>query len=538
MADNDTSPQQNTEAVKPEEEQNKQDEKKTEEDPNTEVDIKARLLSFKGGNAIVGSGTITEIHYHFDSESQLKSLREDRDFINLSYHEPPPPDAPLREHVKHWFEDELKTDDDKFYAITLSMFDELKYPDFKNIYEVILKAMDVEDTKADKEEKTPRSRFKPVDERIALVRAELKPSEDSLEKILTFQDKLYAATLFELLRQRYPDLLLDLLPVLKQIVEKYRYWDIRSRAAIAVAGISEIGFHQVRTRVLEPWASSSRDYVRASVGYPLAWLAKEEVSRPAVEGLLDNWTNEDWEGLGEAWRYRWSAASTYKQIGALDIAGATWPMDWACQGLTKLAGFNDIRIADAVIHSLVVLSLQGRLERVLLTIKSWIEGGSAGDKDNIVPQTRCIVGILAFMFLSEIHIELATEEKEKAQEAGVDVGNLFELVCQSENEKAKYWQLMVSIGVRSFEYKFGNRSLAHDFFDLIERWTQYAADEPVLQNTVRNLLVEVFIQARLPLRREHILNRLVKWQKHSKDRHLKEMAISTREKINDRGYGR
>jgi hypothetical protein len=443
----------------------------------------------------------------------------------------------LWKHVETWFECELIEDHQKYYAVTLSMFNGLKYPDFKHVYELILQAMQVDDEKVkEKEEERRRSRFAEREgSLIKLVRAQLRPSEDGLENFLVFEDEQYAGTLLELLRRWYPSLLLDLLPSLKQIVESYRYWDIRSRAARAVAEISKISFHQVRTRALEPWASSRDDYVRASVGYPLAGLAEDEATRSGVEKLLDDWTNEEWtKGHGEVWRYRWAAASTYKQIGALEIDGATWPMDWACQGLTKLAGFNDIRIADAVIHSLVVISLQGQLERVLLTIKTWIEAGSAGDKDNLVPQTRCIVGILAFMVLSEIHIELATEEKEKAQEAGVAVGNLFELVCQSENERTKYWQLMVSIGVRSFEYKFGNRSLAQDFFDLIERWTQYAADEPVLQNIVRNLLVDVFLQVRLPLRRDHILNRLTRWQKHSKDRHLKEMARSAKEKIKER----
>jgi hypothetical protein len=448
----------------------------------------------------------------------------------------PSPDDPLWKHVEHWFENELVTEHQKFYAVTLSMFNGLKYPDFKHIYELILQVMEVDDAKGEEEEEKPRSHFRRRDDKlIKLVKAKLYPSEDGMEHYLAFEERQYATTLLDLMRRWYPSLLLDLLPALKQIVEQYSYWDIRSRAALTVAEIGKIGFQQVRVRVLEPWASNlHRSYIRASVGYPLARLSEDETTRAAVENLLDDWSDENWNRRGETWTYRWAAASTYKQIGALEIDEGTWPMDWAHQGLTKLAGFNDRRIADAVIHSLVVLSLQGQLERVLLTIKAWIEGGSAGDKDNAIPRTRCIVGIWAFLVLSEIHIELATEEKDEAQEADVDIGNLFELVCQSESEKSEYWELMVAVGLRSFEYKFGSRSLSNDFLDLIGRWTKYAADEPILQNVVRNLLVDVFFQVHLPLRRDHILNRLTRWQKYSKNRHLKEMASSAKEKIKEK----
>ena len=137
----------------------------------------------------------------------------------------------------------MTTEPQKFYAITLSMFDGLKYPDFKNVYELILQAMEIKDTEAKKGKKKPRSRFgKREDELMELVKAELKPSEDKLENILTFRDEKYATTLFDVLRRWYPSVLLDLLPVLKQIVERYRYWEIRSRAARAVAEISKIGF--------------------------------------------------------------------------------------------------------------------------------------------------------------------------------------------------------------------------------------------------------------------------------------------------------
>jgi hypothetical protein len=487
------------------------------------VDIQTDLSHLSGTVANI-AGRDINIRIKVDKAEQvhevLQALKEEASTRRIP--PPPPPDAPLQKQVDHWFANELETDRQKFFALALSIFNGLKYPDFKDIYELVLHVMGVDEA----EEEKPPSRFATADdELISQAKAEISPSGDGLEEVLKFKDEQYVGATFSLMRRRYRNVLLDLLPALKQVVERYRYWEVRYRAALAVAEIGKMGFHRVRSQVLQPWAGDPRAYVRASAGYPLVRLAEDETSRSAVEGLLADWTDERWSGPGETWRYRWTAASTYKQIGSIE---ADWARNWAYQGLKKIAGFDDIRLADAVIHSLVVLSLQGQLEQVLLTIKEWIEEGSAGSKEEQAPQVRCIVGILAFMVLSEVHVELATEEKEEADEAGIQAGNLFELVRQSEAEKGDYWQLVVAVGVRAFEYR-----LADHFFNLIARWTRYAADDLSLQDTVRNLLADVFVQVR-PRQREHILNRLNRWQRQTKEEHLAAMVVSAKARIKER----
>ena len=527
------------EDIRTENEEESEEEEELVEDESAEIEtsevsIEADYLSSRGKNNLIGRGNINNINILDASPEQIGAILKELGEVQRIHHAPssPPADAPLQEKIDHWFEYELTTDHLKFFAITLSMFNGLKYPDFKDVYEIVLQVMDVDESGSEGEEKEKKShsRFQKSDDKLLTqVKAKVKRSDNGLEEIITFEDERYVTAIFDLMRRQYRGVLLDLLPALKQIGERYRYWEVRHRAAVAVAEISKIGFHRARSQVLEPWARHSRDYVRAAVGYPLARLAEDDTARKAVENLLDDWTNKRWSGPGETWRYRWTAASTFKHIGIIETNGDDWAINWACQGLKKIAGFDDIRLADSVIHSLVVLGLQGQLERVLLTIKEWIEEGSAGSKQDLEPETRCIVGILAFMVLSEIHIELATEEeREEAEEAGVGVGNLFDLVCQSEAEQGEYWQLMIAVGVRAFE----NR-LADAFFNLVERWTKYAADEPCLQNTVRNLLAEVFVQIR-PLRRDHILNRLARWEKYSKDEYLVAMAVSAKEKIKDK----
>ena len=459
-----------------------QNEEGREENPTSEVSIETGHFGVDDQDLVLVSGNICNITFR---GPQIRSILKDLNEGNLARHipSPPPPFVPLQEKVDYWFEYELTTDRQKLFAITLSMFNGLKYPDFRDIYKIVLQVMDIDEV--EKEEEKPRSRFDSSDvDLIKQVKAKIKPSDNKLEELLEFEDEKYVTAVFNSVRYHYRGVLLDLLPALGRIVERYRYWDVRYRAALAVAEIGKIGFHRARTQVLEPWARHSRGYVRAAVGYPLARLAEDDVSRQAVEELLDDWIDRRRNNPKE-WRYCWTAASTFKHIGIIETNGDDWAINWACQGLKKIAGFDDIRLADSVIHSLVVLSLQGQLERVLLTLKEWMEEGITGKKVEPVSQTRCIVGILAFIILSEVHIELATEEK-GAKEAGVEVGNLFELVCQTK--KDEYRQLMVILGVCAFEY-----DLVNAFRNIIVRWSQY---DSLLQD-LHLLLVDVLAEIRL-----------------------------------------
>jgi hypothetical protein len=490
-------------------------------------EVKADLNHITGSEVNIAAGSIIQIKV--DSDKQARTILRDLQEESASRHvpSPPPADAPLQKKIDHWFEHELTNDREKFYAITLSIFNGVKYPDFKDIYEIILNVMEITDEES---EDKPRSRFMANDEALfEKVKAQIVSKKAALEEDIEFTNPRYAAAIFDLMRRRYRAVLLDLLPALKQVVERYRYWEIRTRAAAAMAEIGKIAFHRVRNEVLDPWAGNPRPHIRASAGYPLARLAEDDTSRAAVIDLLENnWTNPRWHGQGESWRYRWTAASTYKQFGFIQ---ADWVEEIVFSGLKKLAGFDDIRIADSVIHTLVVLSLQRELATTLLALKEWIEEGSAGNKNNTEPQARCIVAILAFMVVSEIHIEVSKEEdhETKPNESLGRVENLFDLVRQSEREQGDLWQLMVAVGVRSFEY----RGLADGFFNLIARWTEYAADEPQLQNTIRNLLAEVFLIVR-PRYRERILNRLNRWERQNRKKYLAEMARSTKLVIKER----
>ena len=361
------------------------------------------------------------------------------------------------------------------------------------------------------EEDQPPARFTLSDsDLIRKAKAKVRRLDDRLEQILEFEDREYADAVIKTMQCHYWSVLLDLLPILKLIVERHKEWEIRVRAAQALAEVGKIGFQRVRSQVLEPWAADKRSYVRASVGYPLARLAEDETARATVKDILADWTRKDPTGLGEAWQLSWTAASTYKQIGLID---ADWSKQWACDGLKKIAGFNDIRLGDAVIHSLVVLSLKGQLEPILKSLDEWIKEGVGGGRSDLSPQIRCLVGLLAFMVLGEVHNELVTEDQEVVTKEGLVVRNLFEMICQSETTRGDTWQLVVAVGVRAFEYR-----LSYPFLNLVERWAKYSGTNIAQQNTVANLLADIYFRVkRLPAHKEHIRNRIRQWQRQTKD---------------------
>ncbi len=424
---------------------------------------------------------------------------------------------------------------EKFFVITLSIFNGIKYPDFKDINEILLAEISANIHEEDRERRNLDSYFdSPDDERLKICKAEVLPKDGETEEIIKFIDDKYPKAILGLLRKRYHDLLLDLLPALRKVVERHRYWEIRYWAALAVAEIGKIGFFRIQDQVLAPWATDKRPYVRAAVGYPLALLTEDKSTRDNVRKLLNRWSDPNWDGHPETWYYRWAVASTYKQIG---LIGQDWAKDWAYEGLKKIADFNDIRLVDATIHSLVALSLQGQLERVLFTLKEWVNEfiQKQDDKREQINQqvpSRYLIALLAFIVLSEIHTaDIFTESTSDAESnSEIYIGNILSLMEeQNRIPLGDVWQLAIDIGISTFKFR-----LEELFFSLITYWTKYASDVPKYQTTIINLVTEVFIKLETPRHKRHFWNLLQRWEKQSQDKDLAKMALTARSEIKKR----
>jgi len=446
-------------------------------------------------------------------QNDLKELARVRDI---------PPPAPLdvssQEKVNQWFAHKHTSDRDKFFAITLSIFDGLKYPDFRDVYEIILHVMDVTDIE---EEKKSHSLFDVADdELLESLGVEIVHTNDGLEEIIRFKQETYATAIFDLMRRRYRSIFLDLLLALKQIVEKHHYWEIRYRAAMAVAEIGKLGFYRMRSQVLESWARDKHSYVRAAVGYPLAQLAKDKNYRASVKQLLVDWISNN---STDARYYRWTVASVYKQIGLIK---EDWAREWVYDGLKKIASFSNV--SDSVAHTLVVLSLQGQLENILYELKHWVEQKDGSDENEEPIQNQYVVAILTLWLLSAIYIELANKQEE-VSEIGPEDNNLFDLVQRSETQKGVVWQLIVAAGGRAFKL-----DQIYQFFTLVEYWNNYSIQNSRWKDTLGNLLVDIFVATKLPRDREHFWNILNLWQRQKDDPELVKLAIMAKAKIKER----
>lgn len=462
-----------------------------------------------------------DAHIEIADRDQLKNILSEIRESGKAPSPPPPAQSSIQEEVDRWFNEGLHTDSEKLFAITLSVFNEISYIELQEIYRIVLNFLQTDETGKE----VNRSPFSFDDETwIQKFKAVLiKPINDSSEEIITYANELYPRAVFELLRRRYRTVLLDLLPVLKHVAERYNQKEIITRVAHAIAEIAKIAFHRAYAQVLEPWAGAEQIYMRDAASYSLTVLAGDDIHRLAVKDVLDNWSSPKWNGRFEIWRYRWTAASTYRQLGFIETS---WADSWVFSGLERLAGFDDVRIADSVIHALTVLSIHKPVIDVLKLLGRWVSDSTAQKTPDLESQARCIIAVLAFMTIAEIHQEIIDKD---TNETSLQAENLLDIVNQNKADENDVWQLSVAVGVQALEYGIGDA-----FFDLIEQWSKQAAENVSLQNTVKNLIIEVFKQVG-PLQKEFIFNRFNLWQLQPSDETLNRIASAAKRIIKEWG---
>jgi hypothetical protein len=445
---------------------------------------------------------------------------------------PPSPDAPLRKQIEHWFYTELKSDREKFFVLTLSLFDNLRYADIKYVYDTLIDHFCADDTNQEVDDPLRYEQIRvlarfpePEDSLIDKARAQLVSSEGGQEQILKFQDEHYAVGIFELACERHPDILFEMLPALKQVVEQTRYAALRRQVAIAVAKIGKLDLWWIRSNVLGPWGSHEHQYVRSTVSYAAAYLVEDEQTRSDVLQMLIDWADPSWRESPWLWRYQWTVASACEAIA---LVNEDWAMHWSYEQLKELAGVDQRQVVNAVLQTLLFLSLQGQLERVLSTLGDWIEAGQADCHKNQEPQLRLKVAMEAFFNIAIAHTELILQEKEDISHFDLDFCDLFQRLGQNNTDQDKYYQLTVKVGIEAFAcYR---RGLYDKFFDLIAYWGQYAVDQHLSLDPLRRLCLEVYRNVEDRPKR-HLINKLRKWIKQKKEKSLATAAIAMMEQI-------
>ncbi len=197
------------------------------------LDPKERRVSET--KVFTASGNVINIRIDTPPEQAkniLKSLQE-----QVGKRPPPPPDKPLIEVVSHWFEHELKSDNEKLFAFALSIFSGVSYITFINIFNLILADIGLQTGR----KKSRSNVFVKDDILLSTIKAKTV-LDDEQREIIVFEDDYYSGILLNVICQNYKNLLNEILSSLKKIVEEFSEWEIRSRVASAVATVARTDF--------------------------------------------------------------------------------------------------------------------------------------------------------------------------------------------------------------------------------------------------------------------------------------------------------
>ena len=415
--------------------------------------------------------------------------------------------------VERWFREDLPTAREKYFAIALSFFNGLKWADFWDIYQAILISRDL---LVDEDDKKDAWLFGQTDQELMdKARAHIVRKEDDAAEVIEFKEEGYPGVILDMLRTKYRPRLVDLLPGLGKLGE-HSYWEIRARAAYAVAEIGKLDFHRTRSQVLEVWAKDERPYVRAAVGYTASRLIQDGVADAEVRKMLNEWGDPQ---ENRNWKFRWAAAAAYKQIGLGNP-------DIALPGLKLVARNDDIRVADAVIYALLVISFDDKLEAVLSALKEWL-GEDSGSKaePNIVP----LVSTLAFLTLGNAYTDLAAHVPDNGEERKDDA---FLALLTADTEGT--WRTVVVAALsKALKYR-----LTDEAFDILKGWARQVQDQDndVRLAVVRDMIADWYMvlwQDRHQIGMTGTLNRLKRWTR-DKDEAVKKTAQVTMTEIRRR----
>jgi len=402
----------------------------------------------------------------------------------------------------------------KYYAVAVCFYHRLKVADFLTVLPIIrnhlIRTGDIE-KKTDaplRHLEVKTNEIKDPTRRAIVIQF---PSEKTAEKILT------------LLIQEYSPILFNFVSILDDVVRNNpRNWELRWRSAAALGQISELDVDHVYETVISNWMTDDKAYVRATVGYYFFYILDED---NAVSSETQDYLSAELKKLAnpkkfnyKLWERSWAAVATCEKIGLLKSSQIN---NIATSYLEGLAGINHLRVADSVIHALVEWSVKENFTQAMALLIAWIEGGSAGDRDEDNPfQVRCMVALLAFRAVVEVNYDLLDDDNKQDVVVPVEV---LKVISQDQAGDVNLWQGMISIGVRYFDFRMGGF-----FFDMLESWTESISDKEFLIEFISSWLKEVFFNLRS---KTHLENRLKNVWAKSKNKTLQTIAKKTQEKI-------
>ena len=338
--------------------------------------------------------------------------------------------ASIRRNVHFMLEKGLKLDSDVFLAILLSVLNGIESNLFWQVFDYVSAALEFDqgyeesdegesenkdkDEGEDKEqgegkeqqEKDERKKRSQQNrrrvftygriERLRSIRAEeiakkeLVDGEDIVYKVVRYIDDRYAGEILDYARQHYEKQIMDICKALQKpfIEQQPNNVNVRILMARAIATLTQTNWHEALVPILSGWAICPQAYMRATVGYALDQVLRDETYVGNARHLLNEWITAPIVGE-TSWHLKWTVASACKQMGLIDI-------EFGLAYLKKLASYlgqRDLGRAEsvdelvfllldsqvesqvvytAIQYSMVVLCLQGYMESVMHELQLWI----------------------------------------------------------------------------------------------------------------------------------------------------------------------
>lgn len=472
--------------------------------PKLEEEIKVKSIVRGDENVLTTAGRdVVQNFYLYGSE-------------NLNLNSLPNRIVNIDEDLPKWFSslDEYG----KFYALAVCFYQGVKSSDFLKIPPII-KSHLIKSGEIEKKKEAPS--------RNPSVKTMEVRDPDKHALVIKFPKDSTSGEILFLVMKNYASLLFSFIPVLNEIVQSSpENWELRWRSSVALGQISELDVDHILENVISKWVDDEKAYVRATVGYYYYYIfSLNKEDNPAFKEIwsyalktFERWANPK-NFDDKYWRYKWTTAAICEKVGLLEDAAAE---TFAKQYIEKIAGINHIRVADSVIHALVEWSIKQKFQQVFKLLVSWVESGSAGDQDENSPyKIRCIVALVAFNAIIEVNYDLFND-KDNEQES-ISPVDVLRIVWENRFGEENYWNGMVSIGVRNFNFR-----MSHYFFDMLESWTEIISDKEFLADFISSWLKDIYFNVRS---KTYLENRLKNIWAKSKNKTLKSIAQLTQEKL-------
>ncbi len=319
----------------------------------------------------------------------------------------------IQREVYQLFEEGLAdSDDETLLAILLSAFDGSESNLFWGVYDVVKSSListeqprtnaaeTASDTSVNAKEKpqpvkarrvfgTSRvSQLRKIQAEEVEIREMVDGEEIAIRKV-RFIDKRYETEVLQYVRANYANEIQKICSILeKQFILHNPSVNIRVLMARAIATLAQSNWKGAFEPIILGWAIHPDAHVRASVGYALEQVLRDNQYVGNLRKLLNDWSAAPISGQ-EGWYLKWTVASACKSLGLSDIA-------LGLEYLRKLAtylGQRDLRKAKsteelltmifdstiestvayaAIQYTIVVFCIQGYIPQVMKELQAWI----------------------------------------------------------------------------------------------------------------------------------------------------------------------